>query len=170
MASLSQMLAANNAAVRAHKEFEELLNADFALLRATQELLSHVRDMKRDFRPRQEAHASIVNFKDELAALMEKYGVELVPSAIYVELMDLRIIGTETRVGQGLPVMSMMTDTLPDPVLSDNYHNMQKVMDDAKQLAEECCGARAAAGATLAGQKNWPFPKSGGTPFKPGCI
>lgn len=117
MASLSEMLAANNAAVSAQEEFDALLAADFALLAATEALLHKVRDMKVTRILRQSVSAPIIKFAEELKPLMDKYGVELVASEMYVNAFDLRVVGTTTRAGYSVRAMTIMTDMHADPVM-----------------------------------------------------
>ncbi len=148
MASLSDMLAANNAAVQATKEFEQLLVADFELLFATEGLLCMVRDMKLTRVLRSSVNARILKYKDELHCLMVKYGVELVPSETYVDAFDLRVIGTETKLGVPVRMAPLMTDMDADPesvanmcvnAVDQHFGSIAKQAPQAPQAPQACC-------------------------------
>lgn len=110
MCSLSKILAANNAAEQARRDWQAQLNADFALLRATDTLLAQIRSMHNDAMPRQSVFANVLAHAEQLKPLMKRYGVELIPSATLVNKFDLRILGTETACGEQLPKFGAFVD------------------------------------------------------------
>lgn len=167
MASLAKILAANNAAASTAKQFEEVLAADFKLLLATNSLLSQVQGMLRSNTPRQTCEQAIVNHKEVLAPMLKKYGVELVPSARYVDGVDIRIIGSTTpngiRTAKTVNMVAMDVETTMEAEWQDfakapqpaqpaaGSRVLDECMKQADQQVRQSCGI--------------PTPK-----FKPGCY
>jgi hypothetical protein len=100
MASIPKVLAATTAAIAAQAEHKAWLDADEALLAATGDLLRSVRNMYNYRTYRTGAPLTVITHKEQLKGMMAKYGVELVPSDKYVDGIDIRVIGTETAVGE----------------------------------------------------------------------
>lgn len=100
MASIPKVLAAATAAIAAQAEHKAWLAADEALLAATGDLLRAVRDMYNYRTYRTGAPLAVISHKEQLKGMLAKYGVELVPSDKYVDGIDIRVIGTETAVGE----------------------------------------------------------------------
>lgn len=99
MASLSDLKQATEAAFDAAKEFDEMITADIDLLVATDHLLCAVRSLRKDRKLRSAGAGSIVEHKKQLAGLMEKYAVKLVPNATCVGEWDLQVVGTAAAIG-----------------------------------------------------------------------
>lgn len=163
MATFPEILAARNAEKQASKEMSELLDADFALLHATDRALCTMRRMYCANTMREAVQdLNILEHRDELHCLMAKYGFELVPSEKYVDGWDIRVIGT--------------TEPATMPAMSAHFHkrdhnhmvDIGQVMRDADKLRDAAC--------------NMPIPQAvsqhseeqrlrNPTPqFKPGCY
>lgn len=171
MTSLADLKQATEAAFDAANEFDTAVNADLSLLDATEKLLYAVRGLRKDRKLRRPCEEAIVEYEEQLASLMEKYAVELVPNAMYVGKFDLQVIGSAAECGKASNTCAFpsMQDMDASPA-SQHLRDLNKVLDDANEQVKECCGVRAAAGAWQPGQKNWLPRNHAGTPFKPGCI
>lgn len=141
MATFPEILAARKAAADATQDMMQLLDADFALLRATDSALCLMRRMYQSNLMRvQVADLDIVKHADELHCLLLKYGFELVASEKYVDGWDMRVIGTDTLA-------------VEEGYVGKVIHNPSTLMQDIAQVRNEC------------GQQPRQTPQ-----FKPGCI
>lgn len=139
MASLAKILAANNAAASTAKQFKEVIAADFKLLLATNSLLSQVQNMLHSNTPRQTCEQAIVNHKEALAPMLKKYGVELVPSAMYVDGVDIRIIGSTMPNGIRTAKTINMVDMDVEPIMQMECQAAQAAQPAAgNRYLDEC--------------------------------